>query len=400
MRFRRSILAIVTAVALSGCAFVARASSPTPPPTGGLGNGESAAPSISRSGRFVAFSSLASNLVPGDTNNVSDVFVHDFVTKATTRVSVGSDGSQATGASRAPDISDDGRFVAFETDAPNLTAGDTDTTTDIVVRDRTLGTTTLASVTTTGAPIVDPTVRPVLSGDGHVVAFVTRTVFQAVTVDVGPSIHNVTTGVTRTVANALFPTSVALSDDGSRILYTQLTPDITGQNATFSVQVVASDTSALIAGVASGTLTHESQGSVLATLSGDGTTVALILQTPNTGQLTVSAVSDPAHTPTFSVPIRSAAGVALSDDGASLTVRAVTDASQYGLFTRIPGATTLRLTSTDAVGKDVGAVDGFDYSGDGKWIAIAVVGPGMLADDTNGFTDVYLRSVNPSLTGP
>ena len=379
---------------------MARASSPTPPPAGVLGNGPSSTPSISRSGRFVAFSSLASNLVPDDTNNVSDVFVHDFVTNATTRVSLASDGSQATGASRSPDISDDGRFVAFETDAPNLATGDTDTVTDIVVRDRTLGTTTLASVATTGAPIVDPTIRPVLSGDGHVVAFVTRTPFQSITVDVGPSIHNTTTGLTRAVANALFPTSVALSDDGARILYTQLTPDVTGQNATFSVQVVAADTSAVIAGIASGTFTHESQGSVLASLSGDGSTVALVLQTPNAGQLTVSAVSDPTHTATFTAAVSDAVGVVLSDDGSSLTVRAVTGASEYGLFTRIPGAATLRLTSTDAVGNSVFAVDDFDFSGDGKWIAIAVVGPGMLADDTNGFTDVYLRSVNPSLTGP
>ena len=288
----------------------------------------------------------------------------------------------------------------FETDAPNLAVGDTDAVADIVVRDRTLGTTALASVTTTGSPIVEPTVRPVLSGDGRVVAFVTRTVFQGATVDVGPSIHNLPTGLTRAVANGLFPTSISLSDDGARILYTQLTPDITGQNATFSVKVVAVDTSALIAGIASGTLTHESQGSVLASLSGDGTTVALILQTPNTGQLMVPAVNDPTNTATFTAPIKRAAGVVLSDDGSSLTVRAVTDASQYGLFTRIPGATTLRLTSTDAVGKDVGAVDGFGFSGDGKWIAIAVIGPGMLADDTNGFTDVYLRSVNPSHTGP
>src|SRR5437762_9436234 len=69
--------------------------------------------SLSADGRFVAFSSLATNLVPGDTNGVADVFVHDRQTGATERVSVDSAGLQGNGASAEPALSGNGRFVAF-----------------------------------------------------------------------------------------------------------------------------------------------------------------------------------------------------------------------------------------------------------------------------------------------
>src|SRR4051795_13288550 len=81
--------------------------------SGTQGNDESTGASISANGRFVAFGSFASNLVPGDTNGTCDVFVRDLQTGATGRVSVDGAGSQANGCSGAPAISNDGRFVAF-----------------------------------------------------------------------------------------------------------------------------------------------------------------------------------------------------------------------------------------------------------------------------------------------
>jgi Tol biopolymer transport system component len=94
---------------------------------GTQGNSHSAFPSISADGRYVAFSSLASNLVPGDTNGIGDVFVHDRVTGQTTRVSVASDGTDGNDHSWCPtSISADGRYVAFEYLASNLVPGDTD----------------------------------------------------------------------------------------------------------------------------------------------------------------------------------------------------------------------------------------------------------------------------------
>src|SRR5439155_15305607 len=101
---------------------------------GAQGNGASFAPGLSADGRFVAFLSTASNLVPGDTNGVQDVFVHDRLTGTTERVSVDSVGAQGSGASFAPGLSPDGRFVAFGSRASNLVPGDTNAVADVFVR--------------------------------------------------------------------------------------------------------------------------------------------------------------------------------------------------------------------------------------------------------------------------
>ena len=102
----------------------------------GSSRGGSGAPSLSPGGRFVAFQSLATNLVPGDTNGKSDVFVRDRVAGTTVRVSVGAGGVQANGRSAAPAVSADGRFVAFHSRAFNLVPGDTNGATDVFVRNR------------------------------------------------------------------------------------------------------------------------------------------------------------------------------------------------------------------------------------------------------------------------
>src|SRR5262245_17805320 len=88
------------------------------------GNSASLSPPLSADGRFIAFASDATNLVSGDTNDTTDVFVHDRETGETTRVSVASDGKQGNDYSRDPDISDDGRYVVFESAADNLVKGD------------------------------------------------------------------------------------------------------------------------------------------------------------------------------------------------------------------------------------------------------------------------------------
>jgi Tol biopolymer transport system component len=99
------------------------------------GNGISNFPSISSDGRYVALESDADNLVADDNNGSADVFVHDLQTGTATRVSVDSAGVEGNGNSNAPSISADGRSVAFESDADNLVAGDTNTAPDIFVDD-------------------------------------------------------------------------------------------------------------------------------------------------------------------------------------------------------------------------------------------------------------------------
>jgi Tol biopolymer transport system component len=112
-------------------------------------------------GRFVAFDSAASNIVPGDTNNSFDIFVRDTLTNTTTRVSVDSAGNQGNTSSGNPSISADGRFVAFISNASNIVPGDTNDETDIFVRDRLTNTTTRLSVDSAGNQgKVAPTTTP------------------------------------------------------------------------------------------------------------------------------------------------------------------------------------------------------------------------------------------------
>jgi Ca2+-binding RTX toxin-like protein len=129
--------------------------------------------SISADGRFVAFTSEASNLVPGDTNQRNDIFVRDTLTNTTSRVSVDSAGNQQNGSSffNASSISADGRFVAFESNAGNLVPGDTNGDSDIFVRDTLTNTTTRVSVDSAGNQGNDVSYNPSISADGRFVAF-------------------------------------------------------------------------------------------------------------------------------------------------------------------------------------------------------------------------------------
>lgn len=129
-------------------------------------------PAISSDGRFVAFESVATNLVPDDTNGGSDVFVHDRTTKTTMRVSVSSDGAQGTLASYAPTISADGRFVAFESGATNLVPNDTNQMADVFVHDLVTHTTSRVSVNSEGEQTDNRVIGdPAISANGRFVAF-------------------------------------------------------------------------------------------------------------------------------------------------------------------------------------------------------------------------------------
>ncbi len=139
--------------------------------SGNQGNSSSTRPSFSSDGSFLAFDSLASNLVENDTNGKRDVFVHNRSTGTTERVSVNSSGRQANGTSRSPSISYDGNFVAFESNASNLVEGDTNNAYDIFVHDRSTGETELVSVNSSGRQANDSSDNASISSDGTFVAF-------------------------------------------------------------------------------------------------------------------------------------------------------------------------------------------------------------------------------------
>jgi Tol biopolymer transport system component len=102
---------------------------------GDQGNFDSSAPSISSDGEHIAFESLTSNLVTGDTNGLRDVFVHDLDTGTTIRISVDTNNNQSTtNTSSAPNINSDGSYVAFESLAGDLVTGDTNGFKDVFLR--------------------------------------------------------------------------------------------------------------------------------------------------------------------------------------------------------------------------------------------------------------------------
>jgi len=139
---------------------------------GAEANGDSFYVDISSGGRFVSFVSEATNLVANDTNGKSDIFVHDRFTGKTARVSVASDGTQADADSSFSAISSDGRYVAFSSAATNLVADDTNGLADFFVHDRQDATTELVigpSVFDIGGGIVN--VAPMISPDGIFVGF-------------------------------------------------------------------------------------------------------------------------------------------------------------------------------------------------------------------------------------
>jgi hypothetical protein len=139
--------------------------------SGAEADGQSINRSISADGAIVSFDSSATNLVAGDTNGVDDAFVHDLRTGITERVSVDSSGAEADGATEIPFLSADGRFVAFSSFATNLVAGDTNQHVDAFLHDRSTGSTERVSVDSSGGEANGGSFAYAVSADGQVVAF-------------------------------------------------------------------------------------------------------------------------------------------------------------------------------------------------------------------------------------
>ncbi len=139
--------------------------------SGTAGNGSCLWPVISADGTTASFSSLASDLVLGDSNGTSDIFVRDLVNGVTSRVSLSSSGEQANSGGRGSALSSDGRWVAFMSSASNLVPGDTNGFQDIFVHDRSSGSTERVSVSSTGVEADGHSGGPWISADGRFVTF-------------------------------------------------------------------------------------------------------------------------------------------------------------------------------------------------------------------------------------
>ena len=203
-------------------------------PGGIEGDGPSAGPALSAQGRFVAFSSDAANLVPGG-NRGGQVFVRDRETHMNQVVSVGPGGAEGDRTSRLPKISAFGRFVAFESTSTNLVPGDLNGKSDVFVHDRRTGITQRVSVSSSGVESDGNSFVPTLSADGRFVAFSSDATTLASGDSGGPFgssgvadvfLHDRRTAVTRRLSNGpggvegnLNSTSPALSADGRFVAF-------------------------------------------------------------------------------------------------------------------------------------------------------------------------------------
>lgn len=141
-------------------------------PSGAVGNGESVFADISADGRYVVFESAATNLLAvADQNSARDIFVRDRQTGVTSLISKSSGGAQGDGVSENPSISENGRYVAFDSLATNLVANDTNDSQDVFVHDRQNGTTVRVSLSSGGVQGDETSWNAAISGDGEWVAF-------------------------------------------------------------------------------------------------------------------------------------------------------------------------------------------------------------------------------------
>lgn len=331
--------------------------------TSGLqGDGNSWFPEISADGRQVAFMSYATNLVPGDVNGFPDVFVHDLVTHQTELVSVDPAGTLANeGSSSFVGISDDGRFVAFCSDATNLVPGDTNGLRDVFVRDRIAGTTTRVSVDSAGLES-DGESGPeaLISADGRFVTFVssaTRLVAGDTNGQPDVFVHDRVNGQT---------TRVSVNSSGEQLNgYTGL-PSMSADGR-FVVFVTNANN--------------------VSPLDTDGGLFDLYVHDRSNGSTELLSADSPGYT------FANVGGPVLSPDGSHIAYQYVV--SQFG--------TEAQIVVQDLLTGDRTLVTPYRYqqsslhpslNGNGSVVAFTSTLNLLIADDTNGVSDVFVADLS------
>jgi uncharacterized repeat protein (TIGR01451 family) len=219
---------------------------------GNEGEGLNSSPDLSAEGRYVAFDSDAPNLVPGDRNDITDVFRRDRATGETIRVSVTSDGQEGNASSHAPAMSADGRFVVFHANSP-LVPEDTNDTTDVYVHDVETGITSLVTVGFDGSVGNRGGFIQDISADGRFVAFVSDStnLIPNDVVDFEPNVYvrDLVAGTTElasvgsdgTRANVGFFDSPAISADGRFVAFSTFDSLVPQDTQPFSLDIYLRD---------------------------------------------------------------------------------------------------------------------------------------------------------------
>ena len=243
----------------------------------------SSGPAISGDGRWVAFWTYSDALDAADTNGLRDVYLHDTVTRTTERISVGLAGAEPDGYAAWPSVNQDGTRVAFSSAATNLAHGDTNSITDIFLRDRVAGTTTVVSRTLTGGAPNGFSSRPYLSADGRYVAYYTTSTNMGsgdLSSDHDVYLHDTVTSGTVQVSVDHAGGQISgsclhgpISRDGSLVAFSansfQVTPDDTNGEGDIFVRDLKAGTLTLVSKSSDGQLTtfHSNHGP---SLSADG----------------------------------------------------------------------------------------------------------------------------------
>ncbi len=353
---------------------------------GPYGEATSRHAAISADGRFVAFESDATNLVSGDTNEFTDIFVHDLMTGRTTRVSRHSLGNEGDEGSFRPSISADGRYVAFESDASNLVSGDTNGNTDVFVHDRlasTTGRTTRVSRHSLGNEGNGSSTKPSISADGRFVAFesgapnlVSGDTNGEIDVFVHDRLASTTGRTTRVSRHSLGNEGVgmslapAISGDGRYVAFQSFASNLVSGDTNGAQDVFVHDRLASTTGrttrVSRHSLGTEGDGSSTgASISADGRFVAFQSSASNLVSGDANGMGD----------------VFVHDRLASTTGR-TTRVSRHSLGTEGDG------TSSDA-----------SISADGRFVAFESQAKNLVSDDTNNTTDVFIHDRLASTTG-
>jgi len=333
---------------------------------GQQGNDPSYEAAMSADGRFVAFRSYAGNLVPGDTNAASDVFVHDRQTGQTERVSVDSAGAQANSTSWAPAISADGRYVAYVSRATNLVTGDLNGFPDVFVHDRQTGQTSCVSRSSAGAAGNDGSYEPALSADGMLVAFESRASNLAAGDTNGKSdvfVHDRQTGQTA---------RVSVDSAGAEAAGASLAPALSADGLFVAFESDAADLVAADGNGVRDVFLHDRQ---------TGATVRVSVNTPGTEGNGASAGAALGASGGFVAFHSSATNLVLHDRN-----------NQDDVFVHDLVSGKTGRVSVDSQGKpgNRGSNDPA-VSADGRFVAFRSGATDLVAGDTNGCVDVFVH---------
>jgi Tol biopolymer transport system component len=368
------------------------------PSTGGEASGfapaPTAPPAVSADGNIVAFESDSSNLVNGDTNGVTDIFVRDRGAGRTERISVATDGTQGNKGSFRPGISADGRFVVFESAASNLLAGgaDSNNVKDVFLRDRQTNETKRISESNAPSPSQNPSISP----NGKFIAFDSNGNF-------GP-IQGRNTNVT----NVFRYSNAAAGGDGSILMVSTQPPGTKSPtrqapNGKSSFQPsVANEGSVAFLSDATGLTGFDGDDPPGAKPNYTDVYVALpngtVIKASMSNSTYQGADGNPHQSPATGDSYRpsiSADGtkVAFSSDATNLPTAGADQNPDTDVFLRdIPGA-AVRLVSQPPNGAAGGASTAPAVNADGSVVAFVSSAPNLVPGDSNGQPDVFLTNM-------